>query len=101
MKKIIFLLFFMLFLVGVISLMNGISVSSFDSRYFSFSQLYVKLDKKLILRVKNIQINSDQSTKSKHTASLTKQNNQKSSIKQLLNLLNNANILNALFKYSL
>ena len=88
MKKNIFLIFVMFFLIILLCLINGISVAKCDFKYFSFSQLYVKLDKKLILEIKDLKIHKNKNSEQKST----------NSAKQLLSLLKNAGILNRTFK---
>ena len=88
MKKNIFLIFVMFFLIILLCLINGISVAKCDFKYFSFSQLYVKLDKKLILEIKDLKIHKNKNSEQKST----------NSAKQLLSLLKNAGILNKTFK---
>ena len=68
--------------------MNGINIAKCDFKYFSFSQLYVKLDKKLILEIKDLKIHKSKASEQKST----------NSAKQLLSLLKNAGILNKIFK---
>ena len=72
----------------MLCLINGISVAKCDFKYFSFSQLYVKLDKKLILEIKDLKIHKNKNSEQKST----------NSAKQLLSLLKNAGILNKTFK---
>lgn len=42
-----------------LSLLNGWKIERFSTPYFSFDGLYLKLDKKLIFRLKNLEIYSD------------------------------------------
>lgn len=48
----------MLFLCGVVFLMQGIHISSFKTPYFSLENLYFKLEKKFILRLDSLHINA-------------------------------------------
>ncbi len=57
--SIIFLL--TLFLFVYFSLLSGIKISSFSLANFSFSQLYLKLDKKLILEIEEIELSLKES----------------------------------------
>ncbi len=61
--SIIFL--FVLFLGIGFSLFSGIKIDSFSFGNFSVSQLYLKLDKKLILEVEEIKLESKKITSGK------------------------------------
>ncbi|MFQ6341827.1 AsmA-like C-terminal domain-containing protein [Campylobacter sp. VTCC 70190] len=63
-KKILFisLFFAVLILALFIVLKNGIVISSIQFDFFKLEQLYIKLDKKLIVRAKNIVISKSDST---------------------------------------
>ena len=58
-KKILYVLcgFCMLILASFLVLKNGIFISSVQFDFLKLEQLYIKLDKKLILRAKNINLN--------------------------------------------
>ena len=60
-KSVIFLfLFLFLIIVSFISLMySGIKIDSFSFSNFSISQFYIKIDKRIILDVENIEYKSD------------------------------------------
>ena len=64
MKKNILLFILMLFLCGVVFLMQGIHISSFKTPYFSLENLYFKLEKKFILRLESLHINTSRQTDS-------------------------------------
>ncbi|PPB70191.1 DUF3971 domain-containing protein [Campylobacter hyointestinalis subsp. hyointestinalis] len=85
-KKIRF--FFALFIIIIsallLTLINGIKIDNFHSNIIDIEKLYIKLDKKLIVNLKNLEIH--------------KQKNQKKSNKELLDISNNIIWLNRLFK---
>lgn len=64
-KKILYLVVFfvMLMLALFIVLKNGIVISSVQFDFLKLEQLYIKLDKKLIVRAKNITINETKNSK--------------------------------------
>lgn len=64
-KKILkFLLFFFIFLTAFFSILfYGIQVDNFNSKLFRIEGLYIKLDKKLIVKVKNIEIHKQKEEK--------------------------------------
>lgn len=57
-KKLIYLsiVFFIVFIIPFITLKIGFNISSFESKKFSVQELYIKLDKRLIIRAKKINI---------------------------------------------
>ena len=59
--KLIIVILLVLFIVFGVSLFSGIKINSFSFGNFSISQLYLKLDKKLILEVEDIVFTSRQS----------------------------------------
>ncbi|WP_051663689.1 hypothetical protein [Campylobacter hyointestinalis] len=85
-KKIRF--FFALFIIIIsallLTLINGIKIDNFHSNIIDIEKLYIKLDKKLIVNLKNLEIH--------------KQKNQKKSNKELLDISDNIIWLNRLFK---
>ncbi|MBT0612739.1 DUF3971 domain-containing protein, partial [Campylobacter hyointestinalis subsp. hyointestinalis] len=85
-KKIRF--FFALFIIIMsallLTLINGIKIDNFHSNIIDIEKLYIKLDKKLIVNLKNLEIH--------------KQKNQKKSSKELLDISDNIIWLNRLFK---
>ncbi|EKE4174533.1 DUF3971 domain-containing protein, partial [Campylobacter jejuni] len=64
-KKILYIVVFfvVLILALFIVLKNGIVISSVQFDFLKLEQLYIKLDKKLIVRAKNITINEIQNSK--------------------------------------
>ncbi len=84
-KKILYLLalFCVLIFASFLVLKNGISISSVQFDFLKLEQLYIKLDKKLILRAKNIVLNSQNQS----------QNNTESSLKELLEFVKNIDLL--------
>ncbi|EGK8157252.1 TPA: DUF3971 domain-containing protein, partial [Campylobacter fetus subsp. venerealis] len=81
--------FFLIFSITIIialilTLINGIRIDSFDSELLRIEKLYIKLDKKLIVNIKNIEIYNKKS--------------EKSSSKELLDIADNAIWLGRLFK---
>lgn len=85
-KKIwIFLLFIIVsLLIFTIFLIKGIKIDSLESKIFSLSGLYIKLDKKLILEVENLEIH--------------KQKNTKNSSDEMINLAHQAKYIELFFK---
>ncbi|AII14808.1 hypothetical protein (DUF3971 domain) [Campylobacter iguaniorum] len=80
---------FIAFLVIIIStlvltLLHGIHVDEFNSNLIYIKELYIKLDKKLIVNIKNIKIN--------------KEKNKKTSDAELLSIADNAIWINKIFK---
>lgn len=67
--------------------MHGISVDSVNTRYFSLEKLYIALDKRLILRLKSLQI---------HKQANNLENS--SSTAELIKFIENADILGTWFK---
>ncbi|MFW5619302.1 MAG: hypothetical protein ACOCMY_05445 [Campylobacter hyointestinalis] len=65
-------------------MINGIKIDNFHSNIIDIEKLYIKLDKKLIVNLKNLEIH--------------KQKNQKKSSKELLDISDNIIWLNRLFK---
>ncbi|EIR8128051.1 DUF3971 domain-containing protein, partial [Campylobacter jejuni] len=63
-KKILYIVVFfvVLILALFIVLKNGIVISSIQFDFLKLEQLYIKLDKKLIVRAKNITINETQNS---------------------------------------
>lgn len=84
MKKIILVFSAVILLTFTLSLLNGLKIQCFSTPYFSFEGLYLKLDKKLIFRLKNLEIYSD----SKPSGSTS----------QLNTLLDNIGWMTTLFK---
>lgn len=84
MKKNILLFTLMLFLCGVVFLMQGIHISSFKTPYFSLENLYFKLEKKFILRLESLHINTSRQTDS--------------STEELETFFQNANYIKIFFK---
>lgn len=81
--------FFLIFSITIIialilTLINGIRIDSFDSELLRIEKLYIKLDKKLIVNIKNIEIYNKKS--------------EQSSSKELLDIADNAIWLGRLFK---
>ncbi|TKX32136.1 YhdP family protein [Campylobacter estrildidarum] len=64
-KKILytFAVLFALLLITFLALKNGLFISSIQFDFLKLEQLYIKLDKKLILRAKNITIKTDESSR--------------------------------------
>ncbi|HDZ5062843.1 TPA: DUF3971 domain-containing protein, partial [Campylobacter jejuni] len=73
-KKILYIVVFfvVLMLALFIVLKNGIVISSIQFDFLKLEQLYIKLDKKLIVRAKNITINK---TNSKVSSQIQDSNN--------------------------
>ncbi|HDZ5039466.1 TPA: hypothetical protein RTG59_001709, partial [Campylobacter jejuni] len=73
-KKILYIVVFfvVLMLALFIVLKNGIVISSIQFDFLKLEQLYIKLDKKLIVRAKNITINK---TNSKFSSQIQDSNN--------------------------
>ncbi|EAL8251445.1 DUF3971 domain-containing protein, partial [Campylobacter coli] len=63
-KKIVYVLLALIAFISVIFLVlkNGILISSIQFNFLNLEQLYIKLDKKLIVRAKNITLNEDANT---------------------------------------
>ncbi|EAJ9108913.1 DUF3971 domain-containing protein, partial [Campylobacter jejuni] len=63
-KKIVYVLLALIAFISVIFLVlkNGILISSIQFNFLNLEQLYIKLDKKLIVRAKNITLNEDVNT---------------------------------------
>ncbi|EIZ0997949.1 DUF3971 domain-containing protein, partial [Campylobacter coli] len=63
-KKIVYVLLALIAFISVIFLVlkNGILISSIQFNFLNLEQLYIKLDKKLIVRAKNITLNEDTNT---------------------------------------
>ncbi|WP_163280475.1 AsmA-like C-terminal domain-containing protein [Campylobacter fetus] len=80
-----FLIFSLTIIIALIlTLINGIRIDSFDSELLRIEKLYIKLDKKLIVNIKNIEIYNKKS--------------EQSSSKELLDIADNAIWLGRLFK---
>ncbi|EGD4076763.1 hypothetical protein H2751_000602, partial [Campylobacter coli] len=60
-KKIVYALLVLIVFISVVFLVlkNGILISHIQFRFLNLEQLYIKLDKKLIVRAKNITFNED------------------------------------------
>lgn len=85
-KKILYVLgvFGVLVFVSFLVLKNGISISSVHSNFLTLEQLYIKLDKKLILRAKNITLNLQNNKNSQNIDDTSK---------ELLEVVKNINYL--------
>lgn len=61
-KRLIFFVFLLIILVSalIINLKNGIRVENFITKHITISELYIKLDKKIILQIQNLQIQSNE-----------------------------------------
>ncbi len=59
--KALFLFLFLLMIILFSALISGIKINSFSFANLLISQFYIKLDKKLIVRVQNIEFNSKKS----------------------------------------
>ncbi|AQW86008.1 putative protein (DUF3971 domain) [Campylobacter pinnipediorum subsp. caledonicus] len=84
----IFFIFFIIISLSVIATLNlGIKIDDFELYNLKFEKLYIKLDKKLIVRAENIGI-----------PKFKDNNNSKNSSDYLLNLSQNASLLNTFFQ---
>ncbi|MBZ7949116.1 AsmA-like C-terminal domain-containing protein [Campylobacter molothri] len=99
-KKILYILviLFVLFSVMFLVLKNGIFISSIQFDFLKIQQLYIKLDKKLIFRAKNIALNfNDTSENNSNFDSKTLLKMMKN-LKYLYNFVEEVNIGNLYFK---